>query len=142
MFMKLQQAWNVFNFIVHELVRRSIGTSYPFMCQRNRTELSGIMGIEECTHHGSYLGHPFCQFKSRNEAYQETIEKLSNKLSNRKHKTLSMAGRIVLIILVVQLQPSFIMQTTLLPKSAFLKLDKMTRISFGGFETITLITYI
>lgn len=64
--------------------------------RKERAHLTGIMGIQECSHNGMYLGHPFCTFKSKNEAYKDTIEKLANKLSGWKQRTLSMAGRIVM----------------------------------------------
>lgn len=46
-----------------------------------RRELGTVLGILECTHKGSYLGHPFCKFGSKNEAFKGVMEKLLNKLS-------------------------------------------------------------
>lgn len=38
-------------------------------------ELTIIMGMHECKHKGRYLGHPFCQPKTKTEVYKEVLEK-------------------------------------------------------------------
>lgn len=104
------------------------------MHRRDRTELCAAMGIQECSHRCTYLGHPFCKFKSKNEACKDVMDKLSNKLAGWKQKILSMAGRIVLIKAVAQALPSFIMQTVLLPKGLLHRMDKHIRDFFWGFQ--------
>lgn len=92
------------------------------------------MGIQECNHRGAYLGHPFCKFNSKNEAYTTTVEKLANKLTRWKQKALSMAGRMVLIKSMVQSLPIFIMQSFMLPKGTLIKMDTLIRGFFWGVK--------
>lgn len=62
-----------------------------------KREVSTILGIKKYKYNGKYLGHPFCQFKSKAVAYKDTIERMTNKLLGWRKKVLSMAGRLVLI---------------------------------------------
>lgn len=57
-----------------------------------RRRLCNMMGMKECDHKGKCLGLPFCNFRSKNIAFGEVVEKLGNKLSGWKSKALSMAG--------------------------------------------------
>lgn len=38
--------------------------------QQLRRDIGNTLGIQECNHKGSYLGHPFCKFSSKKEAYR------------------------------------------------------------------------
>lgn len=62
-----------------------------------RSYLCNLMGMKECNHRSLYLGLPFCKFNSKKEAFGGIMEKLANKLSGWKKKSLSMAGRLALI---------------------------------------------
>lgn len=92
-----------------------------------KRDVSTILGIQEYKCNGKYLGHPFCQFKSKAVAYKDTIERMANKLSGWRKKTLSVARRLVLIKSVAQKVSSFIMQTVGLSKSMLRKIDSMLR---------------
>lgn len=92
-----------------------------------RGEITRAMNIQDCLHKGKYLGHPFFQLKSKTEAYKTVMERLENKLSGWRKKTLSMAGRLVLVKAVTNAIPSFVMQVILLPKEMLTKMDKRTR---------------
>lgn len=87
--------------------------------------LSHLMDIQECNHRGTYLGHPFCKFKSKCEAYKDLIEKLENKLVGWRQKCLSMAGQMVVIKTVAQAILNYITQTFLLPKNILHKMDSI-----------------
>lgn len=41
--------------------------------------LTSILGMKECTHNGTYLGNPFCTFKSKNQAFQTVVDKVVTK---------------------------------------------------------------
>lgn len=71
------------------------------------------------------MGHPFCKFSLKNEAYVAMVEKLANKVTGWKPKSLSMAGRMILIKLVIQALPRFIMQSFTIPKGILLKMDSL-----------------
>lgn len=49
--------------------------------RQSKGKILRIMNIQECQQKGKYLGHPFCQMKSKTEAYMEVLEKLQSKLT-------------------------------------------------------------
>lgn len=100
-----------------------------------RKELSDVLQVQECNHKGSYLRHPFCNFKYKKEVYKSVVERLSNKLIGWKQKCLSMAGRTILIKSIALAIPSHIMQSFLIPKGVLSKMDAMIRDFFWGFKT-------
>jgi hypothetical protein len=63
--------------------------------------------------------------KSKREAFQGIIDKVSSKIEGWKAKTLSQAGRLVFIKAVVATIPSYAMSTFMLPTSISLKLDRL-----------------
>lgn len=91
--------------------------------------------MQECSHHGSYLGQPFCRFKSKTAAFQPLVEKLALRLSGWKQRYLSAAGTTTLIKAVALALPSYVMQTSLLPVSTCRTMDAMVRkFWWGGLE--------
>lgn len=101
---------------------------------RDKGEICDTMGIRECSHRSKYLGHPFCKFQSKSEAYRKVVEKLANKLTGWKQRVLSMVGRVVLIKSIAQAIPSFIMQTVMLPRGFLSKMDKSIRDFYWGIK--------
>lgn len=95
------------------------------------------MHITECDHKGKYLGLPSCNFNSKQAAFKEVEEKLADKLTRWKRKVLSMAGRVVLIKLVAQAIPGYMMQTFHLPKNLLDKMDNRIRRFFWGHDEDT-----
>lgn len=71
--------------------------------------------------------HPFCQLKSKTEAYKDVMERLENKLSGWRKKILFMAGRLVLVKEVANAIPSFVMQVIMLPTHMLARMDKKIR---------------
>lgn len=92
------------------------------------------MAMTECDHKGKYLGLPFYNFRSKNAAFGEVVDKLANKLSGGKSKALSMAGRITLIKSVAQAIPMYVMQTFQLPKAMLRKMDRLHRNFLWNFK--------
>lgn len=88
-----------------------------------------LLNMKECSHHGFYLGNPFCSFKSKNLAFQSLVDKLAVKLVGWKVKNLSLAGRTVLVKAVASAVPMYIMQTSLLPQ----RMCNLWMLWFGGF---------
>lgn len=69
--------------------------------RHTRKEICHILRMAECNHKGLYLGHSFCKFYPKFEAFKGVMEKMANKLSGWKRRTLSMAGRLVLVKSVI-----------------------------------------
>lgn len=137
--MKQKQLEIAFNSIALGLGKRLIDINRPStfisnVSRQDRNTLRHLMDIQECNHHGTYLGHPFCKFKSKCEAYKYLIEKLENKLVGWKQKCLSMAGQMVLIKTVAQAIMNYITQTFLLPKNILHKMDSIIRNLYWGFK--------
>lgn len=85
------------------------------------------MNIQDYLHKGKYLGQPFYQLKSKTKTYKDVMERLENKLSGWRKKTLSMVGRLVLLKAVAKAIPSFMMQVIMLPKNMLARMDKNIR---------------
>lgn len=81
--------------------------------------------MRECNHKGAYLGLPFCKGNANVKAFQPLVDKLKGKLGGWKSKTLSQAGRSVLIKVVAQALPVYSMQTYYIPRSICNKLDSL-----------------
>lgn len=82
-----------------------------------RAELCCQLGMHECDHKGSYLGLPYCNFKSKSAAFIKVEARLAKQLSGWKGKTLSLVGRSVLIKYFVQAIPRYTMHHFILPSS-------------------------
>ena len=81
----------------------------------------------------SYLGLPILMGSSKQVAFQSIIDTIHHKIEGWRAKTLSQAGRLVLIKAVVATVPSYAMSTFLLPKSLCRKLDNMFKNFWRGF---------
>jgi hypothetical protein len=82
-----------------------------------------------------YLGLPILIGKSKREAFQGIIDKVSSKIEGWKAKSLSQAGRLVLIKDVAATIPFYAMSTFMLPASISLKLDRMFKNFWWGFPS-------
>lgn len=107
---------------------------------RTRHHLCCILHMTECNHHGKYLGHSFCRFTSKDEAFKGVMEKISNKLAGWKAKCLSMAGRTTLIKAVMQAIPTYTMQFFVAPKKITDWMDRKFRNFFWGKDDTNLTT--
>jgi hypothetical protein len=64
---------------------------------------------------------------SKKRAFQGIIDKVHSRIEGGRAKTLSQAGRLVLIKSVAAALPSYAMSTFLLPISFYYELDKIFR---------------
>jgi len=78
-----------------------------------------------------YLGLPFIIRQSKKEAFQAILARVQGKIDGWHAKTLSQAGRTVLIKATASLIPSYTMSTFLLPKCA--TLDECFKDFWWGF---------
>jgi hypothetical protein len=82
-----------------------------------------------------YLGLPILFGNSKKSAFQPIIEKVKSKIEGWRAKSLSQAGRLVLIKSVAATIPSYAMSTFLLPKSICSNLDKVFKNFWWGFPS-------
>ncbi|XP_039054285.1 uncharacterized protein LOC120196582 [Hibiscus syriacus] len=61
-----------------------------------RTSLTNLIGIKEVENHGNYLGVPLLHNRINKRTYNNIIQRVNDKLTLWKAKSLSLAGRIIL----------------------------------------------
>lgn len=81
---------------------------------------------------GDYLGMPLIQSRVTMSTYAGIVDKVDKKLTLWKSKVLSMAGMTTLIQAVTFSIPCYVMQTTKLPASICVDLDKLNMNFFMG----------
>jgi hypothetical protein len=80
-----------------------------------------------------YLGLPILFGNSKHSAFLNIIDKVKTKVDGWRAKSLSQAGRLVLIKSVAAAIPSYAMSTFLLPNSICSQLDKVFKNFWWGF---------
>jgi hypothetical protein len=80
-----------------------------------------------------YLGLPILMGNSKKRAFHGIIEKVQSRIEGWRAKTLSQAGRLVLIKSVAAALPSYAMSSFLLPITFCSELDKMFKNFWWGF---------
>jgi hypothetical protein len=84
----------------------------------------------QCT--SLYLGLPILMGNSKKRAFQGIIDKILGRIEGWKAKSLSQAGRLVLIKFVAAALPSYAMSSFLLSKSFCSELDRIFQEFFVG----------
>lgn len=84
-------------------------------------------GFQVTNNLGKYLGVPILHEKVNRRSFQFILDKVDQRLSNWKAKTLSFAGRLTLTKSVVQALPTYVMQSVELPKYLCAEIDKKCR---------------
>lgn len=100
--------------------------------QQRRRSLAGILGVQEKTDVGNYLGIPSLIGKNKRQTFQYIKDRIWKKVSSWKGKTLSMAGREVLIKSVAQAIPAYCMSMYLLPPSLGDEIQKNAKFLLVG----------
>jgi hypothetical protein len=88
------------------------------------SSILGIIPYRMTTSAPFYLGLPLMFGSSRKEAFQPLIDKVLSKINGWRAKTLSQAGRTVLIKSTAAAIPTYAMSTFLLPSSLCTTLDR------------------
>lgn len=91
----------------------SFSRNVPFESQRL---LAQTLNVERVGKHDSYLGLPMDISYSKVEAFGSIKEKVKNKLQGWREKSLSTAGKEVLLKAVIQSIPTYLMSCFELPK--------------------------
>lgn len=77
---------------------------------RNVAEgLSQASGFALTTNLGKYLGVPLHHKRTSKESFRFILDKIRNRLGNWKAKNLSLAGRVTLILFVINVIPIYYM---------------------------------
>lgn len=97
-----------------------------------RRELSGRLGLKEVEHHVKYLGLPTLIGRSKRQVFAGTFERILHKIKDWKEKSLSQAGKEVLIKAVLQSIPSYVMNCFLLPITLCQDIEAATARFFWG----------
>jgi hypothetical protein len=111
-------------------------SSIRFSKNTNHTTSSNILHILPFNPNPTssiYLGLPILIAGSKGAAFQSIIDSIQLKMEGWRAKSLSQAGRLVLIKAVAAAVPSYAMSTFLLPKGFCRKLDKVFKNFWWGF---------
>lgn len=99
----------------------------PNTKKRTVRKIVKICGSPSTDNLGKYLGMPLIHSRINKYTYANIVDKVQNRLSGWKSKSLSMAGRLTLIQAVTSSSPIYAMQTARLPASSCSKIDKLNR---------------
>lgn len=92
-----------------------------------RNHLCHVSGFSVTKDIGKYLGVPILHERVTNRSFKFILDKVDQRLSNWKAKSLSFAGRLTLTKSVIQALPSYIMQSAYIPRHLCDDIDKRCR---------------
>ncbi|CAN1163715.1 Putative ribonuclease H protein At1g65750 [Linum perenne] len=95
--------------------------------RRTAAAISSTLGIPLTQNLGKYLGVPILHERTTRFTYQEIIDRLDQRLSGWKARSLSLAGRVTLAQSILTAIPAYAMQTSVLPASTCEAIDKRIR---------------
>src|ERR1044072_4691938 len=110
------------------------------LCSQNvpsirHNQLVQLLGVKAVESFGKYLGLPTIMGRPKSQVFSFVRDRVWKKLKGWKEKALSQAGREVLIKVVVQAIPSYVMGCFLIPLSLCDQIEKMVnRFFWGGDE--------
>ncbi|GAU37345.1 hypothetical protein TSUD_395260 [Trifolium subterraneum] len=99
-------------------------TFNPHTYHHIKEEFQAIMPLQVSSNISKYLGMPTHIGRSKQEVFNFIMDKVRNKLKGWKEKHLSFAGRGVVISVVVQAIPTYIMSCFLIPKHMCQHIEK------------------
>ncbi|XP_059451183.1 uncharacterized protein LOC132181985 [Corylus avellana] len=114
----------------------SFKSSIRFSKNTNPSLISSISAILPYTSNPTkslYLGLPILMGNSKRDAFNFILDKVLSKMEGWRAKTLSQAGRLVLIKSIAATIPSYAMSTFLLPSSFCSQLDRSFKNFWWGF---------
>lgn len=89
--------------------------------------ICSTLGVEETKDLERYLGFPIIVGRKSKAAYSFIIDKVQSKLTGRKARSLSLAGRVTLAQNVIMSMPNYVMQTCCIPASICDKVERLCR---------------
>lgn len=84
-----------------------------------------MLGVSEVESHEVYLGMPTVIGRNRNKVFHFVIDKVAKRLDGWKTKLLSKASKDVLIQMIAQTVPNYLMSLFLLPLDVCHKIENM-----------------
>lgn len=100
----------------------------------NRNLIVQQLGYQGTPDLGKYLGVPLHHQKANAQSFCFIIDKLEQRLSCWKDKSLSFAGRLTLNKVVIQAMPTYIMQTNSIPESVCKDIVKYRNFIWGDSQ--------
>lgn len=97
-----------------------------------KKELSEVLGVKSVEQHTKYLGLPTLIGRSKKQVFSSTVERIIKKMKEWKEKSLSQAGKEVLIKSVIQSIPSYTMNCFLFPITLCQEIEQATARFFWG----------
>ncbi|XP_062020835.1 uncharacterized protein LOC133737251 [Rosa rugosa] len=106
-------------------------------------ELADTLGVVRVEKHDKYLGLPMELSYSKEAAFSYLNEKIRNRTQGWREKTLSVAGKEILIKAVAQAIPSYVMNCFELPKHLCEEMHRlMARFWWGGDDSVRKIHWV
>ena len=99
----------------------------PNILEETKEELVQLLGINETSNLGKYLGFPILHKGRRRNDFQFVVERVQAKLAGWKTKCLSPACRLVLIKAAMTAIPEYTMQCYIIPIRIYDEVDKLVR---------------
>lgn len=93
--------------------------------QRVRTELSNILGVSNNLHDSKYIGLPSLVGRSKKKVFGFIKDKLWKRVQSWRPKSISQAGKTILIKNGAQSIPSYCMSCFLLPKTLCQEMERI-----------------
>lgn len=98
-------------------------------------DLGDILGVQRVEAHKNYLGLPTIIGRSKKRVFSLILDRVQNKLKCWKEKTLSKAGKEILLKAVIQSIPTYTMSCFLLPMELCRNIERlMARFFWGSKE--------
>lgn len=97
-----------------------------------RNHLCHVSGFSVTEDIGKYLGVPILHERVTNQSFKFILDEVDQRLSNWKAKSLSFAGRLTLTKSVIQVLPSYIMQSAYIPRHLCDDIDKRCKSFLWG----------
>lgn len=101
----------------------------------NKSNILQIIHMQEADHFTKYLGMPTGMGRNKRQVFEFLQDRIWKKLKGWKERNLSFAGRSVLIKVVAEAIPTYIMSGFLLPKSFCNQLEKLICNFWWGSNT-------
>ncbi|CAN1347607.1 Putative ribonuclease H protein At1g65750 [Linum perenne] len=95
--------------------------------RRTTATISSTLGIPLTQDLGRYLGVPVLHERVTKHTYQDVIDRIDQRLSGWKAKSLTLAGRVTLAQSVLSAIPAYVMQTSVLQGATCEAIDKRIR---------------
>lgn len=99
-------------------------------------EIRENLGFQSSSDPGKYLRIPIFHNRVNKHSFQFIIDKVNQRLSAWKARTLSLAGKLTLTKSVLQALPTYTIQYCMIPKGVCADIDKICRGFIWGFANL------